>query len=185
MATRVHLDDKIRVEHVQDAFDLQFNALRRVERENIDLGDLGGDVPPAPPGPGGEAGGEGGEAGGEPTAPVQRRRTKVTFADYERISRMLVQHLADQEGLGVEVTEEDLTNWYLEQVEDEIQTEAQLVEQQHKVQLIIGRLITKDRVILAYRASADHMRPEQRVLVKHPNFAIGEQIAGSRHSGGT
>merc|ERR1719453_2031465 len=38
---RVHLDDKIRVEHVQDAFELQFNALRRVERENIDLGDFG------------------------------------------------------------------------------------------------------------------------------------------------
>ena len=94
---------------------------------------------------------------------------------------MLVQYLADQEAASVEVKEEDLTNWYLEQVEEEIQTEAQLVEQQHVVQLIISRLINKDRVILVYRPSADPLKPELRVLNKHPNFAIGEVAAGSRH----
>jgi DNA replication licensing factor MCM6 len=176
---RVHLDDKITVQHVQDAFDLQFNALRRVERVDIDLGgDLGGEEAAAEPVAPTE---EEAAGGGAAAQGVQRRKTKVSFPDYERISRMLVQYLADQDQAGVEVKEEDLTNWYLEQVEDEIETEAQLVEKQHVVQLIISRLINKDRVIIVYRASADPLRPEQRVLVKHPNFAIGEMISGSRH----
>merc|ERR1719393_568148 len=34
---RVHLDDKISVEYVNTAFDLQISTLKRVERENIDL----------------------------------------------------------------------------------------------------------------------------------------------------
>jgi DNA replication licensing factor MCM6 len=176
---RVHLDDKITVQYVQDAFDLQFNALRRVERVDIDLGgDLGGEDLAAaaePVAPAGEEPAEG------PAAQGLRRKTKVSFADYERISRMLVQYLAEQDQAGNEVKEEDLTNWYLEQVEDEIETEAQLVEKQHVVQLIISRLINKDRVVIVYRPSADPLRPEQRVLVKHPNFAIGEMISGSRH----
>jgi len=98
---------------------------------------------------------------------VRRRRVKITFQEYQHES-------------GTEVTEEELTNWYMEQVEDEIATEGQLYEQQNKVQLIIQRMVEKDRVILVVRPSEDPLRPEGRVLAKHPNFLVGELIAGSR-----
>merc|ERR1719504_82466 len=81
---------------------------------------------------------------------------------------------------GEEVKEEDLIAWYMEQVEDDIETEAQLYEQTSLVQLIINRLIDRDRVIIVYRQSEDPQRPELRVLVKHPNFPVGDAISGQR-----
>merc|ERR1712039_496270 len=101
---------------------------------------------------------------------------KITFEEYQRIGEMLVRHLARQEEAGEEVREEDLAAWYMEQVEEDIETEAQLYEQQHKVQLIINRMVDKDRVIIEYRPAEDPMRPEGRVLVKHPNYSAGEVI---------
>merc|ERR1712232_884208 len=35
--SRVYLDDKVRVEYVTEAFELQMNTLKRPERDNIDL----------------------------------------------------------------------------------------------------------------------------------------------------
>lgn len=75
-----------------------------------------------------------------------------------------------------------LITWYIEQKEEEIRSEAELFEQQHLIQLIINRLIEKDRVIIVARPSEDFSRPEQRVLVKHPNFPVGEMITGGLRS---
>jgi len=94
---------------------------------------------------------------------------------------MLARHLSEMQDQGKEVTEEDLTNWYMETVEEEIDTENQLYEQQHKVQKIIRRMIDKDHVILVSRPSEDPMKPEGRVLVKHPNYYVGETIVASSH----
>jgi len=90
---------------------------------------------------------------------------------------MLTKFLYDKEQANEEVKEEDLIAWYMETVEEDIQNEAQLVDQQHMVQLIINRLIDKDRVILVYRASDSALRPEGRVLIKHPNFPVGDRIS--------
>jgi len=182
---RVYLDDKVRIEHVQEAFDLQFNSIKRVERENIDLNPELDEAGPAADAPAEGAADPEEGAGDAAAAPARSaRKVKITFAEYQRIGQMLARHLTDQENDGKEVKEEDLTNWYMEQVEEEIQTEAQLFEQQHKVQLIIKRMVEKDRVMVVFRDSEDPMRPELRVLVKHPNFLVGELISGSRHSGG-
>jgi len=189
---RVYLEEKVTLAHVVEAFDLQFNSLRRAERENIELGDevaggaaAEGDAAAAAGAEGAEAAPEAeGAAEGAGAAPGPQRRVKmkITYPEYQRIGQMLALHLQSQQEAGAEVKEEDLTNWYMEQVEDEIQTEAQLYEQQNKVQLIISRMINKDRVIVVFRASEDPMKPEGRVLVKHPNFHIGENIAASKHA---
>lgn len=181
---RVHLDDQIKVEYVTEAFELQYNSLKRVERENIDLDP--GAAPEAEPsaapegeaaaveGDGAEAAAGGGDAGRRP------KRMKITYAEYQRIGHMLVRHLAAMEDRGDEVKEQDLITWYLEQIEEDIKSEAQLLEQTHLVQLLISRLIDKDRVIVVVRASEDPMRPEGRVLVKHPNFPVGEDFPQAR-----
>ena len=89
-------------------------------------------------------------------------------AEYERIGKMLAGYLARQEQEGEEVKEIDLIAWYMEQVEDEIQTVVQLYEQASLVQLIVNRLIDKDHIIAVYRQSEDPQRPELRMLVMHP-----------------
>eukprot|EP00932_Pfiesteria_piscicida_P019401 SRR837773.6227.p1 GENE.SRR837773.6227~~SRR837773.6227.p1 ORF type:complete len:818 (+),score=342.94 SRR837773.6227:220-2454(+) len=178
---RVHLSDKITVTHVNMAFELQLNTLKRAERENIDLeAPEGGPEPPADGAAEAAEGaaGEGGEAPARAAAPRLAKRVKITYAMYQKIGHMLTRHLFEKEEANEEVTEEDLIGWYMEQVEDDITTDAQLQETQYLVQLIITRLIEKDRVVMVARASDDPLRPERRVLLKHPNFPVGEVIAG-------
>jgi len=173
---RVHLDESVKAEYVLAAFELQLNSLRRAERENIDLApdvadDIG--VPDAAPGADGVV-----PAG----APARPKKMKITWAEYQRVGQLLATYLARQEENNERVQEQDLIAWYMEQVEEDIQTETELYEAQHLVQLVINRLIDKDRVILVYQPSEDPMRPELRVLVKHPNFPVGETISsGDAH----
>lgn len=174
---RVHLDDKVRLEYVNEAFDLQWSTMRRAERENIDLNPEMGEEEPAEPEPAADT-------AANDTDRRRARKMKITFDEYQRIGQMLAKHLAEQEELGEEVKEEDLVAWYMETVEEQIQTEEQLYEQQHMVSLIITRLVDKDRVIMVARHPEDPMRPEQRVLVKHPNFPVGEVITGMPARGG-
>jgi DNA replication licensing factor MCM6 len=165
---RVHLDSEVKREYVEEAFRLQSDTLRRAQRENIDLTPEAAetDVTDAP------------VAGdGDLRAP---RKLKVTWAEYQRIGQMLARHLYQQSEEGRLVSEENLIGWYMEQREEVLQTEAQLFQEQNLVQLIINRMIDKDRVLVVYKQSEDHDHPEQRILVKHPNFQVGEFIAGSK-----
>jgi DNA replication licensing factor MCM6 len=168
---RVNLSDQVTAEHAKEAFDLQMNSLKRVEHENIDLGvdapDAVDEAEPTHEGPAVEE------------APAERRprRMRLTFAEYQRIGQMLIRYLAQQFAADVEVKEGDLITWYMEQIEDSIQTQVQLLEQQHLIQAVINRMIDKDRVIVVVRPAEDPLRPEGRVLIKHPNVVPGDVIA--------
>mmetsp|Transcript_50305 Transcript_50305/g.90315 ORF Transcript_50305/g.90315 Transcript_50305/m.90315 type:complete len:823 (+) Transcript_50305:64-2532(+) len=166
---RVYLNDHVKAEHVREAFDLQVSALRNVERESIDFGEDELEAAQAP---------EEGEAAEDGDAvPKQPRRVRISYGEYTRIGQMLLRHLVQQDAAGEEVKESDLISWYMEQVEEDIQTEEQLYQQQHLVQLIVTRMVDKDRVIIQNRQSEDPLRPEGRVLVKHPNVAV-DSIGG-------
>jgi len=170
---RVHIDPQVKVEHVHEAFRLQMDTLRRAERENIDLNPEIAEAEPA------QAAEGDGEAGG--AKPAGRKKMKITFAEYNRIGKMLARYLYQQEEEGNIITEEDLIGWYMEQKEQDIQTEAQLLEQQALVQQVINRLVDKDRVLIVFRDSDDPVNhPEHRALVKHPNFPVDETIGGRR-----
>merc|ERR1712146_45864 len=123
-----------------------------------------------------------GEGDGNLPKAVIPRKVKLTYQEYQKFGQMLATYLAREEDEGRQVTEEGLITWFVEQREEEIHTEAALEEQQHFVQLIINRLIEKDRVIIVARQSDDFRKPELRVLVKHPNFPVGELIAGTSRS---
>lgn len=169
---RVHFSHEITADFVTQAFELQLGTLKRAERENIDLEEP--DVAVAPEATADASTVTAPEA---PSAPARAKKAKITFQEYQRIGHVLTKYLADKEDTGEEVKEEDLIAWYMETVEENIQNEAQLVEQQHLLQLIINRMIDKDRVILVYRASENALRPEGRVLVKHPNYPVGDRIS--------
>jgi DNA replication licensing factor MCM6 len=167
---RVHLDPEIKREYVEEAFRLQSDTLRRAQRENVDL------TPEVPNDAEQEVPDEGQNRGDEMRAP---KKLKVTWAEYQRIGQMLARYLHQQAEEGRMITEENLIGWYMEQREEVLQTEAQLFQEQNLVQLIINRMIEKDRVLLVYKKSEDNDHPEQRILAKHPNFQVGEIIAGS------
>merc|ERR1712203_7299 len=168
---RVHLDNEVTVDYVKEAFRLQVDTLKRAEKENIDLNPEVGEEDPQSHRIESE--------GVSQKAMAMPRKVKITWEEYQRFGQMLAMFLAKEEEEGRQVTEEGLITWFVEQREEEIHTEEALEEQQHLVQLIINRLIEKDRVIIVARQSDDFRKPELRVLVKHPNFPVGELIAGA------
>jgi DNA replication licensing factor MCM6 len=167
---RVHLDDKILVDYVNTAYDLQKSTMKEVERENIDL-NIDGAEDAGVAEPGLEEGGADAPPGAD-QAQKKAGRKKISYDEYNRIGNMLVGYLAREAEEGRIVMEKDLVAWYFEQVDDEIQTEAQLMEQVGLVHFIINRMISKDRIIIVQQASADPQRPGMRTLVKHPNYLV-------------
>jgi len=164
---RVHLDPEVKVEYVAEAFRLQMDTLMHAEKENIDLSpEIAESDVVAPIG-----------EDASTSKPVGPRKMRITFNEYNRIGKMLARYLMRQEEEGNMITEEDLIGWYMEQKEQDIETEAQLFEQQNLVQQIINRLVDKDRVLIVARPSDDPIQhPEHRTLVKHPNFPVDEEI---------
>jgi len=169
---RVHLDLEIKVEYVVEAFRLQMDSVMRADKENIDLNPEVEAAVPASGAAGQPAEGDGAEETAKPAA----RKMRITFKEYNQMGQMLARYLHRQEEDGNLITEEDLIGWYMEQKEADIDTEAQLFEQQTLVQYVINRLVEKDRVLLVWKTSEDPRHPEQRVLVKHPNFPIDDLI---------
>lgn len=175
---RVHLSVIVSAEHVTEAYRLQASTLKMQKHENIELD--GDELGPAELGAAAGAGADGATVSDAARAP--RGRVRITYSEYQRIGRMLTAHLAREDKEGRQVKESDLQSWYLETIEHSIQSEAQLLEQQYLVQLVIDRLITKDRVILVYQVSSDPNRPEDRILIKHPNFSVEEEILPVRRA---
>lgn len=75
----------------------------------------------------------------------------------------------------------DVINWYLEQVEDQIQDQDELIERKTLIEKVIDRLIYHDQVIipLTNTGLADRRHPhrttdddEEPLLVVHPNYII-------------
>lgn len=116
-----------------------------------------------------------------PTQKQEKSKTKITFDKFSKIMNVFVRRIREDEvnqGEGVE--QEDLILWYLEQIEGELNTEAELLHERDLATKVLKRLV-KDRVLLriAQELMADADAPEaggedKIVYVLHPNCAIEE-----------
>jgi DNA replication licensing factor MCM6 len=91
-----------------------------------------------------EDGTNGGANGAESQtpAPSQGRKTKITYDKYMKIMNILVRHINEEElttGEGVEG--EELVQWYLEQIEEELQSVEQHDAEAVLVKKVMKRLI--------------------------------------------
>jgi DNA replication licensing factor MCM6 len=167
---RVHLSDYVTPEFVDTAFSLVNSTRTKMADREIGLDEDVG----LPASEEAEADAEAAEKDGADAGAQgeRKRKLKLTFSEYQRIGKMLAQYLETKQRDNEPVTEAELTYWYLEQIEGDLKSEAMVIEQQHLIQLVINRLIEKDRVIIIYKESDDAARPENRVLIKHPNFNV-------------
>ena len=172
---RVFWSDEVRGEHVDEAYALLRGSIRRIDQANVEF-DL--DQDPAP-----QENTATDETAQDDTAmevtdmgdgetQVKRKpkRLMIGYAEYERVARMLAMHLDDEEAQLRTVTEEELIAWYIMQVESSIQTEAALLDTQRMIELVIERLVNKDKILIVLEESKDPKNPQLRVLTKHPNF---------------
>lgn len=101
----------------------------------------------------------------------------MKYEAYVRISNMLIYELKRQEDLQqdadnqVGMRKAALVEWYLEQIEAEIDTEQELERRRAEVKAVIDRLVKTDCVLIELKAMAtSSMGDQDPVLVVHPNY---------------
>ncbi|GKY98716.1 hypothetical protein MPSEU_000827900 [Mayamaea pseudoterrestris] len=115
----------------------------------------------------------------------KKKKTKVSFEEYEAIANALATHLRslerdeelnDQGGDQVAslLKWKDVVNWYLEQVEQDIGDSLELLdEMRKKLNLVIRRLINVDNILVIVGEQPKNKRHEQEVLLAvHPNYEL-------------
>jgi DNA replication licensing factor MCM6 len=115
-----------------------------------------------------------------------REKTKITYDKYMSILTSLVRRInADETTSGSGVEEEELKQWYLEQKEEEINSEEELEEEKELVTKVLKRMV-KDNVVMQIRGEGlmdgdagegSSAQAERVVYVLHPNVAL-EELGG-------
>lgn len=170
--------------HVNEAYRLLNKSIIRVEQPDIHLGEeeeevqhmeIDENVP---------------HNGQEPSAeevPVAKKTFSLTFDEYKNLSNMLILYLREEEakciasGTDTEgIKKSDLIQWYLEQIQEMLETEEDLIERKLLVERLIDRLITHDQVLIPLRTGELKHKGEQAMeegeddpfLMVHPNYVI-------------
>lgn len=65
------------------------------------------------------------------------------------------------------IKQKDLTKWYLNQIEDEIEKEEEIAAREELFDQVVQRLISREQVLMVLEENKDR---SERVLTLHPNF---------------
>lgn len=127
------------------------------------------------------------EKGKDKGAKPPAQKVKITYEKYRNIANMLVLFMRQEEdkpiteGTAAEsgLRTSDVVNWYLTEIESEIETEAALETETFVVKCVIDRLVKNDGVLLALKdpvlTEESLKAPEDEAdpyLVVHPNYVI-------------
>ncbi|XP_071505801.1 zygotic DNA replication licensing factor mcm6-like [Diadema antillarum] len=195
---RLHCQDEVQPKHVKEAFRLLNKSIIRVEQPVINFEEEEDDGPAVddetekaaesmetdtPPTQEQES------ADTDPGSPSKKKGLHMSFEEYKMTSNLLVLYMRQQEEKEEEgfegVRRSDVVNWYLKEMEEEIESEEELVEKKTKVEKVIYRLIHRDHIIIelaktglkrkkgvAEGEGEEEVVEEDPLLVVHPNFTI-------------
>jgi DNA replication licensing factor MCM6 len=182
---RLHCDTTVRSVYVDEACRLLKASIIRVEMDNVDLEVAATEWDEAVRKVDEAAPREG---------PIKENASSTTikmkYEEYMRITNMLVYQLrrmedtidpsqqdggqaaGDEEGSSLGgMRKSQLVEWYLEQIEAELHSEADYYSKRSMITSMIDRLITKDSIMIAIRASSDGIDDGDPILVVHPNYS--------------
>ncbi|KAI0173298.1 MCM-domain-containing protein [Hypoxylon sp. FL1284] len=203
--------EEITPDFVDEAFNLLRQSIISVEHDDVEMDDDVGDDDDTPEDSaaliaaadqasgaqqvrdeeGDEPMGDDGEQSArEPSAASgaapQRRKTAITYEKYIGIVNAMVSRVNEDEssGAGEGVDGEELVQWYLEQKEDELDSEDDYNRELGVTKMVLKKMV-KDNILMAVRgeglaedgdeagASDGGPTPSQRVVyVLHPNCAV-------------
>ncbi|XP_068604556.1 DNA replication licensing factor MCM6 [Brachionichthys hirsutus] len=177
---RMHCCDEVQPKHVKEAFRLLNKSIIRVETPDVNLDedeeqqDDGTErVPAAAAGPVNGVNGHA-EAGG-----VGRPSVCLSFSEYRRVSNLLVLHLrkAEEAEEEEELRKSAVVNWYLKEIESEIESEEQLVNKKGLIEKVVHRLVHCDHILIelsqgGLKGSGSSTTEEEAVLVVNPNYIL-------------
>ncbi|MBN3321008.1 MCM6M factor, partial [Atractosteus spatula] len=192
---RMSCSDEVQPKHVKEAFRLLNKSVIRVDSPDINF-DAGSDdtedvteeaeAAAAQDGPARGRPGAGDldqqpDRGEKPSAPGAA--FKMPFAEYKKISNLLVLHMQKMEEMDEEssLRKSELINWYLKEMESEIESESELIAKKNLLEKVLHRLIHYDHIIIELTqtglkragAQGEDPRPEEDpFLVVNPNYVI-------------
>lgn len=175
-------------EFVDEAFRLLRSSIISVEKEDVEFEREGEGEDEEDDGEGRAAADEDEEMreyGAEDASETTPRptRTRITHDKYVSMLTRLVRRVdEDERAQGDGVEEGDLVLWYLEQIEEELQSTEDMEREGALVRKVIKRMV-KDSVLMMLRGEGladeegEGLGEEKVVYVVHPNFAV-EEVAG-------
>ncbi|KAF2772772.1 MCM-domain-containing protein [Teratosphaeria nubilosa] len=187
--------DQVTPAFVEEAFKLLRQSIISVEKDDVEFEDeedeaLNQAVEGAADRDGDAAMEEGaghqtpsGRASATP-APQPRARTQITHDDYLRMQELLLSRVNADESTNEDgVEQEDLLVWYLEQIEDQLQSQEDLESQRSLARKVLKKMV-KTNVLLQIRGEglADEagqgLEEDKIVYVVHPNCPVDEILNG-------
>ncbi|XP_037537399.1 DNA replication licensing factor MCM6 [Nematolebias whitei] len=190
---RMHCCDEVQPKHVKEAFRLLNKSIIRVETPDVNLEqedeleeeqqDDGVNVPNGVNGVNGHADGINGhidDVNGHAEPGTQPKPSlRLSFAEYKRISNLLVLHLRRVEDAEEEeeLKKTSVVNWYLKEIEAEIDSEEELINKKALIEKVIHRLVHFDHILIelsqaGLKGSESESAEEGVVLVVNPNYIL-------------
>lgn len=197
---RMHCCDEVQPKHVKEAFRLLNKSIIRVETPDINLEqedeleeeqqEEGNNVPNGVNGVDGPADGINGHVNGinghtggvnghaEPGS-QPKPSLRLSFSEYKRISNLLVLHLrrAEDAEEEEELKKTAVVNWYLKEIESEIDSEEELINKKGLIEKVIYRLVHYDHILIelsqaGLKGSESESTEGEAVLVVNPNYNL-------------
>ncbi|XP_020795132.1 DNA replication licensing factor MCM6 [Boleophthalmus pectinirostris] len=104
---------------------------------------------------------------------------RLSFTEYRRISNLLVLHLrkAEEVEQEEELKKSAVVNWYLKEIEADIESEEDLINKKALVEKVIHRLVHYDHILIelsqsGLKGSESAITEEEAVLVVNPNYIL-------------
>ncbi|KAF2671990.1 MCM-domain-containing protein [Microthyrium microscopicum] len=174
-------------EFVREAYNLLRQSIISVEKDDVEVEDEDEAAAGADEDEDGDeamADGENAEEEDEDMADEdapKKEKTKITYDKYMAILNTMVRRVNDdQESSEDGVEEQDLLVWYLEQREQELETQEDLENEKALAKKVLKRMV-KDNILMQLRGEgmADQKGqglggPEKIMYVMHPNCAVEE-----------
>uniref|UniRef100_A0A8C4SCS0 DNA replication licensing factor MCM6 n=1 Tax=Erpetoichthys calabaricus TaxID=27687 RepID=A0A8C4SCS0_ERPCA len=150
---RMHCCDEVQPKHVKEAFRLLNKSIIRVETPdvNLDQEDQEEEENEAEEQPvvNGHADVPNGDINGHPekmTVETAKPALRLSFSEYRRISNLLVLHLRQDDDSVLRKSA--LINWYLKEIEAEIDSEEELINKKKIIEKVIHRLVHYDHILI-------------------------------------
>ncbi|XP_066489115.1 DNA replication licensing factor MCM6 [Tiliqua scincoides] len=189
---RMHCCDEVHPKHVKEAFRLLNKSIIRVETPDINLDQdeeqsieeteaqdgVTGDGETAVVN--GLVNGINGQADSLSKDSAPKASLRLSFLEYRRISNLIVMHLrkSEEEDDDASLRKSELINWYLKEIESEIDSEEELINKKKIIEKVIHRLTHYDHILIELTqtglkdSTEEESFEEDPYLVVNPNYLL-------------
>merc|ERR1712018_967922 len=187
---RMACNDKVELKHVQEAYRLLNKSIIRVDQPDIHFededaiaADLDNEMEVDVPGhnvasPGGEVNGL---ISSQKSQAAKSKKLTLSQQEYFQMANVIVHYLRQKEDLNEDVHRNDIVNWYIEHVMEEVESQDELVEKKQIVEKVLDRLAYNDNVLVPLNktglqtgATESGDSDANPVLIVHPNYVEDE-----------